>query len=260
LKRPKPEATGPAERLQKVLAQLGLASRRQAEAWISAGRVQVNGRPALLGQRVAPGDQIKLDGRPIRQRAAAREAVFFCHRSPGQPLLPRPDSASALADTLPRSAGRRYIAISPMPLLDGGLELLSSDGALAERLQRSVRRQTLEFHLRTRGALSDQQLAALQAGELDRGQLQITSVDTGGGEGSNRWYVIHAVGASGNDLRQLCARIGITASRILRTRLGSLQLDRALPRGRHRELMPEEIAALLSPAAPAGAAPPDADP
>jgi 23S rRNA pseudouridine2605 synthase len=90
---------------------------------------------------------------------------------------------------------------------------------------------------------------------LDRGQLQITAVEAGGGEGSNRWYVLHAVGASGNDLRQLCARSGITTSRILRTRLGSLLLDRSLPRGRHRELDAEAVAALLNPPAPVTAPP-----
>jgi 23S rRNA pseudouridine2605 synthase len=247
LKRNRPDAAAAPERLQKVLAQLGLASRREVETWITAGRIQVNGQPAVLGVRVQPGDQIKLDGRPVRQRSPARQAVFLCHRSPGQALMARPDSPEAMAAALPRNAGRRYIAISPMPLSDGGLELLSSDGVLATRLQRSIHRQPLEFHLRTRGVLGEQQLVALSAGELDRGRLQVTSVEAGGGEGSNRWYVLQAVGASGNDLRQLCARAGITASRILRTRLGGLTLERSLPRGRFRELTAEELAALLSP-------------
>ena len=250
--RPLPAGTseGPGERLQKVLAQLGLASRREAEGWIAAGRIEVNGRPATLGQRVTPRDQIRLDGRPVRQRASSRQAVFLCHRSPGQALLPRAETAESLAAALPRAGGRRYIAISPMPLPDGGLELLSSDGALAERLQRSMRRQPLEFHLRTRGELTAAQLAALAAGELDRGRLQVTGVEPGGGEGSNRWYVLQAVGASGNDVRQLCARAGITASRILRTRLGTLVLDRSLSRGRTRELSAEEVTGLLSPPQP----------
>lgn len=236
-----------------MLAGLGLASRREAEAWIRAGRVAVNGKPAVLGQRLAPHDRLQLDGRPVRQRLAqAAQPVFLCHRSPGQALLPRADDAEALSASLPRRAGRRYIAISPMPVLDGGLELLTADGALAERLQRSVRRQPLEFHLRLRGALGDEQIAALQRGELDRGRLEIVSVATGGGEGSNRWYVVQAVGASGNELRQLTQRIGATAGRILRTRLGPLVLDRSLPRGRHRELDAAEVAALLDPtAAPA---------
>jgi 23S rRNA pseudouridine2605 synthase len=238
-----------------VLAQLGLASRREAEAWIVAGRLTVNGQVAQLGQRITALDKLKLDGRAVHQRASARQAVFLCHRSPGQALLPRADSTTALVDTLPRGAGRRYVAISPMPLLDGGLELLASDGALAARLQRSVRGQPLEFHLRMRGVLSDPQLAALTAGQLDRGTLQITDVAAGGGEGANRWYVVQAIGASGNDLRQLTTRIGASASRILRTRLGSLLLDRSLPRGRHRELTTEEVEALLSPVTAADAGP-----
>lgn len=251
MKRARPETGASPERLQKVLAQWGLASRREIESWIVAGRIEVNGKPAVLGLRIKPGDQIKLDGRAVRHRAAPRRTVFLCHRSPGQALMARADSPDAVTASLPRSAGRRYIAVSPMPLPDGGLELLSSDGALATQLQRSVRRQPLEFHLRTRGALGEAQLAALTAGELDRGHLQITAVEAGGGEGSNRWYVLRAVGASGNDLRQLCARAGITASRILRTRLGGLALERSLPRGRHRELSADEVAALLRPPAPA---------
>ena len=76
-----------AERLQKVLSQLGLGSRREAEAWIRAGRVTVNGKAAALGMRVAADDQLKLDGRPIRRQVTRDVPVFMCHRSPGEPLL-----------------------------------------------------------------------------------------------------------------------------------------------------------------------------
>src|ERR1700677_4400191 len=81
---------GGAERVQKVLAQLGLASRREAESWIRAGRLTVNGKPAELGMRVIPQDQIKLDGRLVRRQPAGKTdtPVFVCHRSPGEPLLP----------------------------------------------------------------------------------------------------------------------------------------------------------------------------
>src|SRR5450631_4237767 len=82
-----------AERLQKVLSQLGLGSRREAEGWIRAGRVTVNGKPAVLGMRVAGDDQLKLDGRLIRRQVTKDVPVFLVHRSPGEPLLP------------PRSAG-----------------------------------------------------------------------------------------------------------------------------------------------------------
>ncbi len=255
------------ERLQKVLSRLGLASRREAEQWIRAGRLSVNGRSAALGDRVDPGDQLRLDGRLIRQPRATRELpVLLCHRSPAQALLPGGDIVESMAASLPRRTGQRFISISPMPQVDGGLELLTADGELAGRLQRAVRGHTVVFSLRVRGELSEAQEAGVLGGQLDRGStLKVLGIAEAGGTGSNHWYQIDTQGASGNDLRQLLERQGITVSRLLRIRLGSLQLERSLPRGRWRELQAEEISALLNPvptAQAADAAPgsPDSDP
>jgi 23S rRNA pseudouridine2605 synthase len=239
-----------AERVQKVLSRLGLASRREAEAWIRAGRLSINGRPAALGDRVEAGDQLRLDGRLIRQPAAPQAAsVLLCHRSPGLALLPGADNAESMATSLPRRLGQRFVSISPMPQVDGGLELLTADGGLAGRLQRAVRAQTILFSLRARGELTEAQRAGISAGALDRGvALRVLDIAEAGGSGSNRWYQITTVGASGNDLRQLLERQGVTISRLLRIQLGTLQLERALPRGRWRELSAEEVSALLQPA------------
>ncbi len=187
-------ASAPAERLQKMLAAAGLASRREAEGWIRAGRLTINGAPATLGARVTPQDQVRLDGRLVRARPAAGGArVFLCHRSPGEPLrtpegaasdlqtrLPRP----GLIERLPRRAGRRFISVSPMPRVDGGLELVSSDGALAARLQRQVHALTSEFRVRVRGELSETQLAGILEGVLDSGApLAVQRCEAAGGEG-----------------------------------------------------------------------------
>ncbi len=236
------------ERLQKVLSRLGVASRREAEQWIRAGRLTINGHAAAIGDRVSGSDQLRLDGRLIRQAPARQWPVLLCHRSPGVPLLPVADGAESLASHLPASAGKRFMSISPLPQIDGGLELLCADGALAGRLQRAVRSQPVEFSLRVRGELGPAQLAGILAGQLDRGiALPIRSLVAGGGEASNRWYQLIAQGVSGNDLRQLLERQGVSSSRLLRTHLGALQLERTLPRGRWRELSAEEIAALLNP-------------
>ena len=164
-------APGEPERLQKMLARAGLASRREAEAWIRAGRLTINGQPATLGARVSAFDKVRLDGRLVRgQRDLGGGRVFICHRSPGEPLrtpqlsladleaaAPRP----GLLERLPHRAGRRFITISPMPQVDGGLELVTPDGALAERLQRRVHALTSEFGVRVRGELNESQLAAM---------------------------------------------------------------------------------------------------
>lgn len=233
------------ERLQKVLAQLGLASRREAEVWIRAGRLSVNGKPAVLGMRVAARDQLRLDGRLIRQRAAQPAAVLLCHRSPGEDLLPGATGAS-MAERLPRRAGRRFISVSPLPTVDGGLELLTPDGALAARLQRAVHSLEVEFSLRVRGELSAQQREAITAGVLGGGAtLTVRALEPSGGQASNRWYRLVAIGASGAEVRQLLERQGITLTRALRTRLGSLALPPTLARGHWRELTAEELSALL---------------
>jgi len=248
-----------AERVQKVLSRLGLASRREAEAWIRAGRLSINGRAATLGDRVEAGDQLRLDGRLIRQPSTPQAApVLLCHRSPGLALLPGANEAESMAASLPRRLGQRFVSVSPMPQVDGGLELLTADGALAGRLQRAVRAQTILFSLRARGELTEAQQAGISTGALDRGvALRITDIEEAGGSGSNRWYQITTVGASGNDLRQLLERQGVTISRLLRIQLGALQLERTLPRGRWRELSAEEVSALLQPAPDAAAGSPD---
>lgn len=235
----------PPERLQKLLSRAGLASRREVEAWIRAGRLSVNGAVATLGTRAHAGDQVRLDGRLVRaQSARGAVHVFLCHRSPGEQL-------TAAVARLPRRAGKRFIAVSPMPRVDGGLELLTSDGALAESLQRRVHALTSEFGVRVRGELSPVQLEGILAGQLDSGaRLAVARCEAAGGEGANRWYSVSARGASGKELRQLFERQGALVSRVLRTQLGSVALGRTLGRGQARELQSDELAELLAGPAP----------
>jgi 23S rRNA pseudouridine2605 synthase len=252
---------GGAERLQKFLAQRGLASRRGVEEWIRAQRLTVNGRPAELGQKVTIADDIRLDGRPIKVRSGPAAQVFIFNRSPGDPLRESTDEREALINRLPRNAGRRFVAISPMPGIDGGLELVTSDGALAAKLQRGIHALPSEFSARVRGVLGPDQLAGVRSGKLDRPtRMQVESVENSEAEieGANRWYAVVVRGASGKDIRQLFERQGLVVSRVLRVAIGAVRLDKTLARGHFRQLVDEEIATLLD-AAPAGAADADAD-
>ena len=241
---------GEPERLQKVLARAGLASRREAEDWIRAGRLTVNGQPASLGVRVSPDDEVRLDGRVIHQRAPQSGGrAYLYHRSPGESLdaapTETPDAVPLLA-RLPKRGGRRFVVVSPMPRIDGGLEIVSGDGELTVRLQRSVRNLSSELSVRVRGELSGQQIEGVMGGVLDSGEkLEVLGCEPAGGEGANRWYSITARGASGKDIRQLFERQGAIVSRVLRTRLGTLALERTLARGHFRELERGEIEALL---------------
>jgi len=251
--RPGPTSAGVGERLQKFLAQRGLGSRRGVEEWIRAQRLTVNGRIAELGQKVTAADDIRLDGRPIKARATAAAQVFMFNRSPGDPLRESTAERAALIERLPKHAGRRFIAVSPMPGIDGGLELVTSDGALAAKLQRAVHKLPAEFSVRVKGLLGPDQLAGVQSGKLDRpARLSVESLSTSDAdlEGSNRWYAIVARGASGKDIRQLFERQGALISRVLRVSLGSLKLDKSLARGQFRQLEDTDIETLLNPPAP----------
>jgi 23S rRNA pseudouridine2605 synthase len=250
--RPRPTPAGVAERLQKYLAQRGLGSRRTVEEWIRAGRISVNGRIAELGQKVSHVDDIRLDGRAIKVRAAEGAQLFVFNRSPGDPLREADGERAALVDRLPKTAGRRFVAVSPMPGIDGGLELVTSDGALAAKLQRVNHTLPCEFSVRVKGQLGPDHLEGVKSGKLDRPvRMTVESVSTSEAqlEGSNRWYSILVRGASGKDVRQLFERQGALVSRVLRVSMGSLKLDKGLSRGQFRQLDDAEVKALLSPAA-----------
>ncbi len=136
-----------------------------------------------------------------------------------------------------------------MPGIDGGLELVTSDGALAAKLQRGVHKLPTEFSVRVKALLGPDQLAGVESGKLDRpARMTIESLSTSEAEleGSNRWYSIVARGASGKDIRQLFERQGVLVSRILRVSLGAVALDKSLSRGQFRQLTDEEIESLLS--------------
>jgi 23S rRNA pseudouridine2605 synthase len=206
--------------------------------------LQVNDTVASLGTRVAASDQVRLDGRLVRQRVTQNARTFLCHRSPGQDM-------AELQARLPRSGSKRWLTVSPMPRIDGGLELLTADGELAQQLQRIVHRLVSEFGVRVRGELTEQALQGIKNGILDSGErFTVLTCESAGGEGSNRWYTLSGFGGSGKAVRQLFERQGAILSRVLRVGLGPLKLQRSLSRGQYQELAAEELAALLSPQAP----------
>ena len=148
----------------------------------------INGQPAVLGARVSSSDQLRLDGRLIRQReTGGGSTAFVVHRSPGESLTqPNTETQSeggdapgaALIERLPTRAGRRFITISPMPRVDGGLELVTSDGELGVKLQRSVRNLVSQFSVRVLGELSAEQIENILGGTLDSGErIEVVSCE-----------------------------------------------------------------------------------
>lgn len=258
--RPRP---GVRERIQKLLAARGVGSRRQVEAWIVAGRITVNGKPATPGQPVDARDDVRLDGRRLRLGHGEGEAHggMIYHRPAQEDIRPgMSGSTTSSLERLPKSAGRRWIPVSPLAANDGGLELFLTDGQLAAALTRPAVAVSTDFSVRVRGAFDETTIfetlqAAAKRADLDG---QLTTVTPSGGEGSNRWLQVSVIGLRPRDLKQLFENCGLEANRVLRTRYGPIAMDRALARGRSRKLTDEEMQALeeLAGRKPAAAAMP----
>lgn len=238
-----------AERIQKVLARAGVGSRREVEGWIRASRLAINGVPAALGAQLGPRDKVTLDGRPVRLRAPeSATRVIVYHRTAGRALTPsEAGDAGQLFDKLPKRAGRRWVPISPLPPNDGGLELLTSDGDLAQALMRKLSQLQIEFAVRIRGEPRADQLERLRSGLLGESDiLRVESVEEAGGEGANRWYALVTRGGRARDVHRLCAESGVELSRLMRVSLGPVKMDRSLARERSRSLDAGETAELYA--------------
>jgi 23S rRNA pseudouridine2605 synthase len=226
----------------------GIGSRREVERWIREGRLHVNGSVPELGVKLGERDRITLDGRPVRLRADTREShVLLFHRSPGENLDIKAATARA-AERLntPRSSGR-WLAIQPMPPVDGGLEILTDDGSWANRVSRGVHALTMDYVLRMRGALNDSLIEDFRnAAECEGEAMSILAAEPQYGEGANHWLNVTARATRSAVLRHWWAARGLIVSRLMRVRFGPVHLSRELPRGHSRAMLSSERQALVN--------------
>lgn len=245
---PADEAAG-ADRVQKVMAAAGIGSRREVERWIREGRLQVNGAVPELGAKWLPRDRITLDGRPVRIRApAAKELhVLLFHRSPGETLdLKAATSRAAEHLQLPRVSGR-WLAIQPMPPVDGGLEILTDDGTWAHRVSQGVHALTIDYVLRMRGPLNDDLVEEFRAATDCEGEpMTILRAEAQYGEGFNHWLNVTVRSTRSALVRHWWGARGIIVSRLMRVRFGPIHLTRELPRGHSRAMTAPERNVLIN--------------
>ena len=236
------------EKLQKVLARLGLGSRRELETWIEAGRVSVNGKPAKLGERVSATDVIRVDGRTVRSqpRHRLRCRVLAYHKPAGELITRRdPEGRPTVFERLPALRTGRWVSVGRLDINTTGLLLLTNDGEFANRLMHPSGEVTREYAVRVRGEVAQETLAQLHAGlDLDDGPARFDSVTDAGGEGVNHWYHVTLKEGRHREVRRLWEAVGAKVSRLIRVRFGPISLPRRLPQGRWEELSPSDVAAL----------------
>jgi 23S rRNA pseudouridine2605 synthase len=245
----KSESADAPVRVQKLLSAAGIGSRREVERWIREGRLMINGEVPELGARLEPRDRITLDGRPVRLGAAVKLAeshVLLFNRSPGAALDLKAATSRAAEQWKQSRAGGRWLAIQPMPPVDGGLEILTDDGSWAHRVSRGAHALTVDYVLRVRGPLTDGLMEEFRAAtDIEGEPLSILKADAQYGEGFNHWLNVTVRATRSAPVRHWWAARGIIVSRLMRVRFGPVHLSRELPRGHSRILMAGERSALM---------------
>ncbi|MEM1433229.1 MAG: pseudouridine synthase [Pseudomonadota bacterium] len=240
-------ATAATDKLQKVLANFGLGSRRTMEGWIEAGRVKVNGERAHLGQRVGPEDRIQVDnGKPLKLRRD-HTRVLLLNKSVGTVCSRSdPEQRSTVFQGLPRLKQGRWISVGRLDIQTSGLLLLTNNGTLAHRLMHPSTGLDREYAVRVTGKLDDATLDQLLAGvEIDGELHRFSDIQYFDGRGVNHWYHVVLMEGKNREVRRLFESVGLLVSRLKRVRYGPVILPPWLPVGQRAELEPEDVLELL---------------
>ena len=237
------------ERLQKILSQAGLGSRREMEKWIERGAIQVNGVVAKLGESATAKDIIKVNGKVIDNPLLIKQRtrILLYHKPVGE-ISSRSDPKfqKTVFDRLPRLKVGRWVQVGRLDLNTSGLLVFTNDGELANRLMHPKFEFEREYAVRVHGQVSPEMIKNLLKGVmLEDGLAKFKRIEYRGGEGANSWY--HAVISEGRnrEVRRMWESQGLEVSRLIRIRYGSIHMPRFLSRGEHIELSREEVDAFL---------------
>jgi 23S rRNA pseudouridine2605 synthase len=233
----------PVERLQRSLARAGVGSRRACERLIAAGRVEINGRVATLGDRLDPAmDQVRIDGSKVNVNPELR--TFALHKPRGVTTTMRdPHAERDLSGFLPKG-----VHVFPVGRLDRdteGLLLLTNDGSLAHRLTHPRYAIEKEYLAEVDRPPSHRQLARLRRGvELDDGTARAVDARSAGGAAGRGGVRLVMVEGRKREVRRMLDAVELPVRRLVRVRVGPIRLGKLRP-GDVRELEPEDVRALF---------------
>jgi 23S rRNA pseudouridine2605 synthase len=237
------------EKLQKVLANNGIGSRREMEKWIEQGRVSVNGQVATLGDRVELTDQLRVDGNAVSRIKEKSPCRVLMYNKPEGELCSRndPEGRATVFDRLPAIVGERWIAVGRLDINTSGLLLFTNDGELANRLMHPSHEVEREYAVRVFGEVTPAILRNLCKGvELDDGVAKFNHIHVrpSDDESVNQWFNVTLTEGRNREVRRLWESQGVQVSRLIRLRYGNLEMFKRLPQGAWIELDLENLNAL----------------
>ncbi|HEV8117101.1 MAG TPA: pseudouridine synthase [Thermoanaerobaculia bacterium] len=247
IQNPKSKISG--VRIQKILAQAGMGSRREAEEWIREGRVFVNGKPAKLGDRADPGkDSIRVGDKRIPARPARRTYILLNKPKGYVTTVSDPERRDTVLDLLPGGLRRGMKPVGRLDVQTEGLLLLTDDGDLARDLTDPASECPKEYRVKVSGQPTDKEIDRLRRGVfLDGRRTRPATIErvsrTGKGEEGNAWFRVVLTEGRNRQIRRMFEGIGHLVSKLKRVAIGPIR-DGGLPSGAHRLLSEGEVAAL----------------
>lgn len=239
-----------AERIQKVLARAGLASRREIEQWIREGKIRINGMAAKLGDKVLESDQLVLNGRIVKlARFAERPTRVLAYHKPAGEVVTRrdPEGRPVIFTQLPKLKHGRWIAVGRLDINTQGLLLVTNNGELANRLMHPSRELLREYAVRVLGNVGAETLERLKKGvRLEDGPAHFDTLEPAGGEGANKWFHVTVKEGRNRLVRHLWESQGVVVNRLIRLRYGPVALPQRLKARTFYELTKEELDTLMA--------------
>lgn len=235
-------------RLQKLLSEAGVASRRKAEEMILAGRVRVNGVPAEIGGRADPnGDRITVDGRPLETKM--KKVYLMLHKPRGYITTMSDEMDRKCVAELVRDIPERVFPVGRLDRESEGLLLMTNDGEFANAMMHPSHHVPKVYRVTVRPGVTEEQLIQFSTGMLIEGRKTAPAVVRVLSEEPGR-AVLEIVLREGRNrqIRKMCEQLGLEVARLRRTAVGFLKLG-MLPSGKWRPLTAEEVRRLSGAAA-----------
>ena len=235
------------ERIQKVLSDSGLASRRQIEKFIQEKRIYVDGRLAKIGEKVSRGDRIFLDGKKINLSIKNKLRILALNKPEGYECTRSEKSPKKkIFDLLPPEKKFRWISVGRLDLNTSGLLLLTNNGQVANKLMHPSSMLDREYIVRIRGKVDPVDLDKLKRGiRIDGYKMKFNDLVQGRVTKSHSWFAIVIQEGKNREIRKLWSTLGYEVSRLKRVRFANIFLSSTLKKGSYKELNQNEIDNLI---------------